>query len=60
MDNFYQIGEIYWASNPKAGHNIQSSGILIKWNDFNNAILFNKRWGYWNVSKENLDLHNKD
>ena len=60
MDNFYQIGETYWASNPKAGHNIQSPGILIKWNDFNNATLFNKRWGYWNISKENLDLHNKD
>ena len=58
MDNFYKIGEKYWASNPNAGRNIQSSGTLIGWDENNNAILFNNRWGYWNVSKENLDLHN--
>ena len=59
MDNFYKIGQIYWASNSLAGRKMQSPGILIGWHD-NNAILFNKRWGYWQVNKENLDSHNKD
>lgn len=60
MDNFYKIGEKYWASNPKAGRNIQSPGTLAGWDEYNNAILFNDRWGYWHVSIENLDSHNKD
>ena len=60
MDNFYRIGEKYWASNPKAGKNIQSNGILIDWDQYNNAILFNQHWGYWYATKENLDKHNKN
>ena len=35
MDNFYKIGEKYWASNPKAGRNMQSSGTLIGWDEYN-------------------------
>lgn len=60
MDNFYKIGEKYWATNPKAGHNMQTCGTLVGWDEYNNAILFNDRWGYWHVSRENLDWHNKD
>ena len=60
MNNFYKIGEKYWASNPKAGLNRQTCGILINWDKYNNAILFNPRWGYWCTTKENLDSHNKD
>lgn len=60
MDNFYKIGEKYWASNPNAGKNMQSCGTLVNWDKYNNAILFNPRWGYWYATKENLDEHNKD
>lgn len=60
MDNFYKIGEKYWVSNLLAGHNMQSNGILVGWDKYNNAILFNDHWGYLTVSKENLDAHNKN
>ena len=60
MNNFYKIGEKYWASNPLAGRHMQSNGTLVGWDKYGNAILFNDRWGYLTVSIENLDSHNKE
>ena len=54
----YIIGETYWATNKKAGRNMQSCGILIGWKDENTAILENKRWGKIYATVENLDSHN--
>ncbi|WP_029201805.1 hypothetical protein [Oribacterium sp. NK2B42] len=54
----YRIGETYWASNPRAGHNKQSCGVLIGWTADCKAILQNKRWGNIYATIKNLDEHN--
>ena len=54
----YQIGETYWATNPKAGRNKQSCGVLIGWTPDHLAILWNKNWGTIYATEENLNNHN--
>lgn len=54
----YKIGETYWATNPKAGKNMQSCGELIGWSKDNLAILYNNRWGKIYATVKNLDRHN--
>ena len=54
----YRIGETYWATNPKAGHNMQSNGVLVGWTADNKAILENKRWGTFYATIQNLNEHN--
>lgn len=54
----YKMGETYWASNEKAGINMQSCGELVGWTDDGLAILWNKRWGKIYATKKNLDEHN--
>lgn len=54
----YEIGKIYWASNPRAGHNKQSCGVLIGWTKDGKAVLQNKRWGEFHATIENLDALN--
>jgi len=54
----YIIGETYWAKNPAAGRNMQTCGELIGWADDGRAILYNKRWGKFYATIENLDEHN--
>lgn len=58
ITNKYTIGEIYWASNLKAGKNKQSNGKLLGWLSNNIAILFNKKWGVIYATLENLEEHN--
>ena len=56
----YIAGEKYWFSNPKAGPNKQSNGIFISWESDILALLYNARWGFCYVTKENLDRHNEE
>lgn len=56
----YIIGETYWASNPAAGHNMQSPGELVGWERDNLAILYNRRYGLFYATKKNLDEHNEE
>lgn len=54
----YVIGQTYWATNPKAGHNKQSCGVLVGWTADSKAILENKRWGTILATFKNLNEHN--
>jgi hypothetical protein len=54
----YVIGQTYWATNPKAGHNKQSCGVLVGWTADGKAILENKRWGTILATFKNLNEHN--
>ncbi len=54
----YKIGEVYWASNERAGRNMQSCGELIGWTEDGLAILWNKKWGRIYATVKNLDEHN--
>ena len=54
----YIIGETYWASNPAAGRNMQSTGELVGWEMDNLAILYNSRYGLFYATRKNLDEHN--
>lgn len=58
MQSKYRIGETYWATNPKAGRNRQSCGILVRWTADCKAVLYNKRHGEWCATIKNLDEHN--
>ena len=54
----YVIGQTYWATNPKAGRNKQSCGVLVGWTSDGKAILENKRWGTILATFQNLNEHN--
>lgn len=54
----YKIGETYWFKNAQAGPNKQSGGKLVKIDEYGNYVMFNERYGYITVTKENLDAHN--
>ena len=54
----YEIGETYWTTNPKAGKNKQSSGILIGWTEKGEAILYSKRYCEIKTTIEDLNDHN--
>ena len=54
----YEIGDTYWASNPKAGKNKQSCGTLIGWTKGGKAILYNRRYGEIRATLEDLNAHN--
>ncbi len=56
-DKNYVVGEKYWAKNALAGGWL-SCFTLIRWDNDYVALMFNDRYGYVHISKENLDSHN--
>lgn len=54
----YLIGEVYRASNPKAGKNRLSCGVLKGWTEDGLAQLKHPRWGIFTATREDLDAHN--
>ncbi len=54
----YVLGEKYWFRNALAGSNRQSCGTLMKVDEYGNYVMFNHRYGYITVTKDNLDEHN--
>lgn len=54
----YKFNETYWFKNELAGRNMQSSGKLVEIDKYGNYLMFNSRYGYITVTKENLDAHN--